>query len=65
MPREALFLAGEAFTKYRKLSGIKMGVLLDFFIGAHGAVAKLPLLTRDKSHYCSDFLTITLITPQS
>ncbi|WP_318764970.1 type II toxin-antitoxin system VapC family toxin [Agrobacterium fabrum] len=46
-PRAALFLAGKAFTKYRRRGGTRTGVLPDFFIGAHAAIQNLPLLTRD------------------
>jgi hypothetical protein len=63
IPREALFLAGKTFTKYRKQKGSKTGVLPDFFIGAHAAVAKLPLLTRDKGRYPGYFPTVELIKP--
>jgi predicted nucleic acid-binding protein len=38
-------------------------VLPDFFIGAHAAVARLPLLTRDVRRYRSHFPTVTLIAP--
>lgn len=63
IPREALFLAGKAFVSYRKRKGGKTGVLPDFFIGAHAAVAGLPLLTRDTSRYATYFPTLELITP--
>ena len=65
IPREALFLAGKAFAQYRKRKGSKTGVLPDFFIGAHAAVAQLPLLTRDKGRYASYFPSVELITPQA
>ena len=64
IPREALFLAGKAFAKYRKQKGGKTSVLPDFFIGAHAAVARLPLLTRDRGRYASYFPTVELIMPQ-
>ncbi len=63
IPREALFLAGKAFVSYRRKKGDKTGVLPDFFIGAHAAVAGLPLLTRDRSRYATYFPTLELITP--
>lgn len=63
IPREALFLAGKAFAKYRKQKGGKTGVLPDFFIGAHAAVENLPLLTRDKGRYATYFPTVELIRP--
>ena len=63
IPREALFLAGKAFVKYRKQRGTKTGVLPDFFIGAHAAVRGLTLLTRDTRRYASYFPTLQLIVP--
>jgi predicted nucleic acid-binding protein len=63
-PRMALFLAGKAFTQYRRAGGLRTGVLSDFFIGAHAAVEKLPLLTRDAQRYRHYFPTVALITPE-
>ena len=63
MPRAALFLAGKVFQKYRASGGTRTGVLPDFFIGAHAAVAKVPLLTRDVQRYRSYFPSIQLIAP--
>lgn len=62
-PRSALFLAGKAYGRYRSAGGTRTGVLADFFIGAHAAVAKLPLLTRDVRRYRTYFPTVELITP--
>ncbi len=64
IPRPALFLAGKAFARYRKAGGLKNSVLSDFFIGAHAAVAGLPLLTRDVRRYATYFPTVRLVTPQ-
>ena len=64
VPREALFLAGKAFLQYRRRSGAKTGVLPDFFIGAHAAVAGIPLLTRDAGRYRTYFPKIELINPE-
>jgi predicted nucleic acid-binding protein len=64
VPREALFLAGRVFLQYRKRRGTKTGVLPDFFIGAHAAVAGIPLLTRDVGRYTTYFPSLKLITPQ-
>jgi predicted nucleic acid-binding protein len=64
-PRMALFLAGKAFTKYRRAGGIRTGVLPDFFIGAHAAVEELPLLTRDARRYRHYFPTVVLIAPEN
>jgi predicted nucleic acid-binding protein len=63
IPREALFLAGKAFVDYRRKKGTKAGVLPDFFIGAHAAVARLPLLTRDTRRYAAYFPSLELIAP--
>lgn len=62
-PREALFLAGKVFQRYRAGGGSRTGVLPDFFIGAHAAVAGLPLLTRDVRRYRTYFPTLTLVAP--
>ncbi len=63
LPKAALFLAGQAFVRYRRLGGIKSGVLADFFIGAHAAVLQCPVLTRDTRRYASYFPTVKLIAP--
>jgi predicted nucleic acid-binding protein len=63
IPREALFLAGKAFMKYRKRQGVKTNVLPDFFIGAHAAVTDSAILTRDVGRYRVYFPTVTLVTP--
>lgn len=63
IPRTALFLAGKAYLRYRANGGVRTGVLSDFFIGAHAAVERLPLLTRDARRYRSYFPTVELITP--
>lgn len=63
LPREALFLAGKVFLDYRRRGGTKTGVLPDFFIGAHAAVARMPLLTRDAGRYRAYFPTVEVIAP--
>lgn len=65
VPREALFLAGKAFPQYRCKSGASTGVLPDFFIGAHAAVAGIPLLTRDTRRYRTYFPKLALISPDA
>jgi hypothetical protein len=62
-PRAALFMAGKVFARYRERGGARSGVLPDFFIGAHAAVAGLPLLTRDARRLGFYFPTVQLITP--
>lgn len=63
IPSEALFLAGKAYVRYRQTGGLRTGVLPDFFIGAHAAVERLPLLTRDVGRYRTYFPTVELIAP--
>jgi predicted nucleic acid-binding protein len=63
IPRAALFLAGKAYLKYRRAGGGKSGVLADFFIGAHAAVNRWAILTRDATRYRGYFPTVKLFTP--
>jgi predicted nucleic acid-binding protein len=63
IPKSALFLAGKAFLNYKRKNVSKNLVLPDFFIGAHAAILKIPLLTRDISRYKTYFPTIELISP--
>ena len=63
VPRPALFLAGKAFVRYRRQGGQKNNVLADFFVGAHAAVSRYPLLTRDTRRYTSYFSDVELIAP--
>lgn len=63
IPRAALFLAGKVFQRYRARGGSRTGVLPDFFIGAHAAVAQVPLLTRDPRPYRTYFAGVRLIAP--
>jgi predicted nucleic acid-binding protein len=62
-PRAALFLAVKVFQRYRAAGGRRTGVLPDFFIGAHAAVAGLTLLTRDAQRYRAYFPALDLVTP--
>lgn len=64
IPRDALFLAAKAHVLYRRRGGRRRGVLADFFVGAHAAVRRLPLLTRDVRRYRSYFPTVTLVRPK-
>ena len=63
IPREALFLAGKIFLKYRKKEGNKTRPLPDFFIGAHEAVSGLDLITRDKKRIKYYFPGVKIISP--
>lgn len=64
IPREALFLTGKIFLRYRKNKGTKTSPLPDFFIGAHAAVSKFDLITRDTSKYKTYFPQVRLIHPE-
>ena len=63
IPREALFLAGKAFIKYRRNKGVRASVLPDFYIGAHAAVLGVPVITRDPKRIKHYFPTVELISP--
>ncbi|MBI4557986.1 MAG: type II toxin-antitoxin system VapC family toxin [Candidatus Hydrogenedentes bacterium] len=63
MPREAAFLAGKCFVKYRRRGGQMMLPLPEFFIGAHAAVTDLPLVTRDAKRFRAYFPGLRLIHP--
>jgi predicted nucleic acid-binding protein len=63
IPREALFLAAKAFLAYRRARGVNQSLLPDFYIGAHAAVVRCRLLTRDAARYRSYFPGISLICP--
>lgn len=63
IPWAAAFLAGKAFTSYRRNQGAASSPLPDFFIGAHAAVDRLALLTRDVRRYRTYFPSVSLVTP--
>ena len=63
IPRAGLFLAAKAFARYRSQGGTRTGVLSDFFIGAHAAVQRCGLLTRDGTRYRGYFPSVRLILP--
>jgi len=63
IPKDALFVAAQAFKVYRRRGGSRTAPLPDFFIGAHAAVLGVPLITRDVSRYQSYFPTVPLICP--
>lgn len=63
LPWHAAFLAGKAFASYRSRGGPRTSPLTDFYIGAHAAVARYTLLTRDAKVYRTYFPSVPLITP--
>jgi predicted nucleic acid-binding protein len=63
LPYQAGFLAGKAFLAYRKRGGQRRSPLPDFYIGAHAAVRRYRLLTRDVARYRSYFPSVELLAP--
>ena len=65
IPYEAAFLAGMAFTAYRRRAGSagRTSLLPDFYIGAHAAIRGYRLLTRDVARYRTYFPKVALIAP--
>jgi hypothetical protein len=63
LPWEAGFLAGKCFVRYRRLGGARSSPLPDFYIGAHAAIRRLALLTRDAARYRTYFPSLELLTP--
>jgi len=64
IPKEALFLAGKVYLKYKAGGGTKRSPLPDFYIGAQAAVLGLDLITRDVTRYRTYFPTVGLICPE-
>ena len=63
LPYTAGWLAAQAFVRYRRGGGAKTSPLPDFYIGAHAAVEKRTLVTRDGARYRAYFPDVVLITP--
>jgi len=63
LPWEAAFLAGKAFTRYKRAGGGKNRMLADFLIGAHAAVKGFTLITRDSG--IGKYFEIHVVNPAS
>lgn len=63
LPYPAGFLASRAFVAYRRRGGLKSSPLPDFYIGAHAAVNRYRLISRDTARFQTYFPTIELVTP--
>jgi predicted nucleic acid-binding protein len=63
LPWEAGFLAGKSFLLYRRQKGSRTSPLPDFYIGAHAAIERLALLTRDAARYRSYFPNVEILAP--
>lgn len=64
LPWGAAFLAGKAFLQYRKAGGHRTLPLPDFFIGAHAAIERLCLLTRDMKRFKHYYPGLEMIFPE-
>jgi predicted nucleic acid-binding protein len=64
IPWAACWDAAQAFVAYRRRGGSRTAPLPDFFIGAHAAVAGLPLLTRDPRRVREYFPAVEVIAPR-
>ncbi|CAN5188937.1 type II toxin-antitoxin system VapC family toxin [soil metagenome] len=63
VPKPALFLAAQAHKSYRRRGGAKAMVLPDFLIGAHAAVTRIPILTRDRRRFETYFNGLEIVSP--
>jgi predicted nucleic acid-binding protein len=63
LPWEAGFLAGKCFLSYRRRGGQRATPLPDFYIGAHAAIERLALLTRDMARYRTYFPKLEILGP--
>ncbi len=65
LPWEAGFLAGKSFLQYRRRGGLRTSPLPDFYIGAHAAIGRLALLTRDAGRYRTYFPRVEILAPEN
>lgn len=63
LPYQAGFVAARAFVAYRRRGGERRSPLPDFYIGAHAAVERYRLLTRDAARYRTYFPRLLLKSP--
>lgn len=63
IPYEAAFLAGKAYVAYRRQTGTRSSLLPDFYVGAHAAIRRYRVLTRDAARYRTYFPRLELIAP--
>jgi predicted nucleic acid-binding protein len=65
LPWEAAYLAGKAYLKYRQRGVSRVTPIPDFYIGAHAAVERFALLTRDAARYRTYFPVVEVLAPQA
>lgn len=64
LPWEAGFLAGKCFfLAYRRKGGVRSNPLPNFYIGAHAAIERLAVLTRDAAGYRTYFPKLEILSP--
>ncbi len=63
VPAEGVFLAGQAYRRYRDDGGRKSRVLADFIIGGHAVAADVALLTRNGGDFRKRFPGIRIVAP--
>lgn len=64
LPYAAGFLAAKAFLSYRRRGGERRTPLPDFYIGAHAAVGRYRLLTRDSRRFRTYFPSVDVRSPR-
>jgi predicted nucleic acid-binding protein len=65
IPWEAAFLAGHTHSRYTRVGAARNRTLPDFIMGAHAAVKRFRLLTRDARNYRTYFPELELVTPDT
>ncbi len=65
LTNEVAIRAGQAHRLYRDRGGTRDAILADFLIGAHAAVRRAPLITRDRQRFASYFPELTIIAPET
>lgn len=64
LPWEAGFLAGKCFLSDRRRGGQRVKPLPEFYIGAHAAIERLALRTRDVARYRTYFPKLEILGPR-
>jgi len=59
-PRAGIYIAGQAFLRYRRRGGGRHRILPDFLIGAHAVASGVRLLTRDRDFFRDYFPRLRL-----
>jgi predicted nucleic acid-binding protein len=63
LDRDAHFLAGRIWRKYRQQGGPRSRILSDFLIGAHAQVQTNRLVSRDRGFYRKLFPSLAVLDP--